>query len=146
MPNRFYVPGCKSGFPDYPKDLGKFTMFSAPKDEKLLKRGNEFIPRKGALKPSSKVCSHHFASDHVVKGRWIEGKDGKRIFYPGNNWMLKEGAILFIFPNCPYYLSKPKKTVKKKLPTERKPATRKRRKKNTDMELEDIVDDLPENW
>ncbi|KZS05245.1 Uncharacterized protein APZ42_031632 [Daphnia magna] len=54
MPNRFYVPGCKSGFPDYPKDLGKFTMFSAPKDEKLLKRWNEFIPRKGALKPSSK--------------------------------------------------------------------------------------------
>ncbi|KAK4024690.1 hypothetical protein OUZ56_010112 [Daphnia magna] len=54
MSNHCYVPGCKSGFPDYPKDLGKFTMFSAPKDGKLLKRWNEFIPRKGTLKPSSK--------------------------------------------------------------------------------------------
>ncbi|KAK4009992.1 hypothetical protein OUZ56_019139 [Daphnia magna] len=54
MPDRCYVPGCKSGFPDYPKYLGKFTMFSAPMDGKLLKRWNEFIPRKGTLKPSSK--------------------------------------------------------------------------------------------
>ncbi|KZS06793.1 Uncharacterized protein APZ42_029637 [Daphnia magna] len=67
MPNRCYVPGCKSGFPDYPKYLGKFTMFSAPKDGKLLKRWNEFIPRKETLKPSSKVCSHHFASGDVFK-------------------------------------------------------------------------------
>ncbi|KAK4029921.1 hypothetical protein OUZ56_022878 [Daphnia magna] len=42
-------------------------MFSAPKDGKLLKRWNEFIPRKGTLKPSSKVFSHHFASDDVFK-------------------------------------------------------------------------------
>ncbi|KAK4027849.1 hypothetical protein OUZ56_016990 [Daphnia magna] len=55
MPDRCYVPGCKSGFPDYPKYLGKFTMFSAPKDGKLLKRWNEFILRKGTLKPSSKI-------------------------------------------------------------------------------------------
>jgi len=79
-------------------------MFSVPKDEKLLKRWNEFIPRKGNFKHSSKVCSHHFETDDVVKGRWIEGKDDKRIFYPWNNWMLKEGAIPRIFPSKHFLL------------------------------------------
>lgn len=73
-------------------------MFRTPTDTKLLNRWNEVIPRKGTkLQPSSKVCTHRFETDDLVKGRWIE--DGQRIFYPWNNWVLKKGAIPSIFPS-----------------------------------------------
>jgi hypothetical protein len=44
------------------------------------------------------VCSHHIEEDEVLKGRWLEGNDGKQIFYTWNNWILKDGAIPRIFP------------------------------------------------
>jgi len=47
--------------------------------------------------------------------------------------------MLFLISDCPSYLSKPKKTDKRKLPTERKFITRKRRKKNTDVEFETFL-------
>ena len=90
IPNRCFVPNCGSGYPDYPKALGKCTMFGVPSDVELLKRWNQVIPRSGVeLKHSSKVCSHHFEDNDVLKGRWVEGKEGKQIFFPWNNWVLK---------------------------------------------------------
>ena len=57
------------------------------------------IPRKDSnLKISPRVCSHHIEEDEVLKGRWLEGNDGKQIFYTWNNWILKDGAIPRIFP------------------------------------------------
>jgi hypothetical protein len=42
-------------------------------------------------------------------------------------------------------LNKPN-PVKRKSPTERQSVTVKRRKKDGNIEFQDIVDDLPENW
>jgi len=74
-------------------------MHKVPTDENELKRWNQAIPREDTtLKASSTVCSHHFVDEDLIKGRWMRDKNGKDIFYPWNNWTLKEGAIPRLFP------------------------------------------------
>ncbi|KAK4030526.1 hypothetical protein OUZ56_023769 [Daphnia magna] len=68
-------------------------MFSAPKDGKLLKRWNEFIPRKGTLKPSSKELKTKHQKLHtlslmvilpkVVFRYALRGSIGKMMTNPG---------------------------------------------------------------
>ena len=98
MPDRCFVPNCNAGFPGFKSDT-KVAFFKPPKDSELLKKWNQAIPRQDSdLKMSSRVCSSHFEDDDVLKGRWLEGKDGKQIFYSWNNWILKDGGIPIIFP------------------------------------------------
>ena len=44
------------------------------------------------------VFSSHIEEDELLKWRWLEGKDGKQIFYALNNWIPKDNAIPRIFP------------------------------------------------
>jgi len=75
-------------------------MFKPPTDPLLLKRWNQLIPREDStLKPSSRVCSHHFEENDVIKGRWIIMENEKKVFYPWVNWKLQEGAIPRLFPS-----------------------------------------------
>lgn len=98
MPSRCFVPNCDSGFPGCTYNE-KVTMFSTPKDDNLFKLWDQSIPRQDTkLKPSSKVCSRHFEDEDILKGRWIKGKDGQDLFYPWNNFSLKENAVPRIFP------------------------------------------------
>ncbi|KAK4024473.1 hypothetical protein OUZ56_009896 [Daphnia magna] len=85
------------------------------------------------MKLSSNNGSGHFEEDDIIKGRLLKGKDGKELFYAWNNWSLKEGPILRIFPgyhisfsNCPSYLNKPK-SAKRKLPKGRQSANKRNR-------------------
>lgn len=75
-------------------------MFKPPTDPLLLKRWNQLIPREDStLKPSSRVCSHHFEENDVIKGRWIIMENEKKVFFPWVNWKLQEGAIPRLFPS-----------------------------------------------
>lgn len=99
MPNRCFVPNCNTGFPGHQKSGEKIALFAPPKDEAEFKQWDQAIPRKDTqLKPSSRICSLHFQEDDVIKGRVLKTKDGKEIFYPWNNWSLKEKAIPRLFP------------------------------------------------
>lgn len=122
MPNRCFVPNCKTGYPSN-KPASTLSLFAPPKDKALFKQWEQYIPRKDIkLKPSSRVCSRHFEEDDVIKGRIIKGKDGKEIFHAWKNWTLKEGAIPRIFQDCPSHLTKPKPAAKRKLPKDRETA------------------------
>ncbi|KAK4009432.1 hypothetical protein OUZ56_018545 [Daphnia magna] len=142
MPNRCFVPNCKTGYPSN-KPASTLSLFAPPKDKALFKQWEQYIPRKDIkLKPSSRVCSRHFEEDDVIKGRMIKGKDGKEIFHAWKNWTLKEGAIPRIFQDCPSHLTKPKPAAKRKLPKDRETADVRKHKnaKHLDEPQEDIDD------
>ena len=171
MPDRCFVPHCHSGTPGF-KSSCKVAFFGAPKDPSLFQIWNTNIPRGDlCLSSTSKVCSLHFEEDDVVKGQHFKGKDGKDMFFPWNNWRLKDGAVPRLFPGisfiifclicltglwpiiffyhagCPKHLNKPK-PAKRKLPKERQPLPQKKKKRNV-AELDEPLqhsDDLPEDW
>lgn len=104
MPNRCFIPNCNSGFPGCSSASEKVALFAPPTDSELFKQWCLVIPRKDAvLKPSSRVCSRHFSDDDVVKGRWLQGKEGQDIFYPWKNWCLKKDAIPRLFPGTSFH-------------------------------------------
>ena len=107
MPDKCFVPNCRTGYPPTKKektaalqdDVGKVGMFRAPKNEELFKRWKAAIPRIDAeLNHKSKVCSLHFEEDDIIKERTFPGKDGQIISFKWVNWKLKEDAIPRIFP------------------------------------------------
>ena len=96
MPNRCFFPHFNRGYPEHHQLKTKCSVNAVPKDENGLKPWNQAIPRLDTqYKTSSKVCSHHFVNNGMMKGRMMRGKHGPDISCPWNNWTQKEGGKLF---------------------------------------------------
>ena len=101
MPSCF-VPGCKSG---YNKSDEVRHFFKPPKDNDSLLKWQKAIPRQDR-KLSSKcyVCDLHFSPELIKKvDKFIINET--EVVLPRERWHLMPGAVPYIFPNVPKYLS-----------------------------------------
>jgi len=74
MPDRCFVPNCRTGYPPTKKE------------------------KTAALQDDVGKVGLHFEEDDIIKERTFPGKDGQIISFKWINWKLKEDAIPRIFP------------------------------------------------
>lgn len=96
MGKKCFVPRCNSG---YKSCLQKYSLFSAPQNEALLKLWMHAIPRKDrSLQASDFVCEKHFEPRFVSKS-WIAEYNGNVLVSTPRRASLAENTVPSIFPD-----------------------------------------------
>ncbi|KAG8181009.1 hypothetical protein JTE90_024757 [Oedothorax gibbosus] len=105
MVNTCVVPGCRRNY-DKQENV---TLFRFPKDKFQLQKWVSTIPREN-FTPSkhSRVCLRHFKEEDIRRHTEAFDEKGQKLSVALQQPRLKDGAVPFIFPGCPKYLSNEK--------------------------------------
>jgi hypothetical protein len=142
MPDKCFVPGCKSG---YDGCSVKVTMFKPPSETLLLEKWRRAIPRADRLLgDKDRVCELHFGP-HLIQRTWRfqVGNDVSEI--PRARPKLNEGAVPHLFPNCPAYLSKRAASKRKCRDRSIQPSMRKRSRQDESESCSGEAQQQPQN-
>lgn len=98
MVRRCFVPFCNTG---YRSCKEKFSMFAAPKDDKLLEKWRRAIPKRHrALRTTDYVCEKHFEPELVCKEWTAHYKGHVLVNVPRKKVALSRDAVPTRFPDC----------------------------------------------